>query len=114
MAHKRSDFVPEKAEGTEILTIRISKHINKQLEKLVESKKFPRNSTIPRGSKRSMIMFYVSPKQLEMLNKIVDSNVVKNRSELLRRILDKYLLDYWELVKGFKVLTHEQIKQIGA
>ncbi len=40
--------MPEKAEGTEILTIRISKHINEQLEKLVKSNKFPSKSDVIR------------------------------------------------------------------
>lgn len=38
----------EKAEGTEILTIRLSKYINSQLEKLVQTKKFPSKSDIIR------------------------------------------------------------------
>lgn len=40
--------MPEKSEGTEILTIRVSKHINEQLEKLVKNNKFPSKSDIIR------------------------------------------------------------------
>lgn len=40
--------MPEKSEGTVILSVRISKHINKQLEKLVKSQKFPSKADVMR------------------------------------------------------------------
>ena len=40
--------MPEKSEGTVILSVRISKHINKTLEKLVKNKKFPSKADVIR------------------------------------------------------------------
>ena len=48
-----------------------------------------------------------------MLNKLVNAGHSPNRSELLRRIFDSYLADYYKMIKTFQVLTPEQIKYIG-
>ena len=40
--------MPEKSEGTVILSVRISKHINKQLENIVKDNKFPSKADIMR------------------------------------------------------------------
>ncbi|MHA1380392.1 MAG: hypothetical protein ACTSRG_18660 [Candidatus Helarchaeota archaeon] len=40
--------MPEKSEGTVILSVRISKHINTKLKNLVKEKKFPSKADIMR------------------------------------------------------------------
>ena len=65
------------------------------------------------SEKMEQVIFYLQPSQIKYLNKIVASNLVPNRSELIRRIIDKYLFDYYKMIKIFEILTPEQLKAIG-
>ena len=65
------------------------------------------------GENMKQVIFYLQPSQIKYLNKIVTSGIVPNRSELIRRIIDKYLFDYYKMIKTFEILTPEQIKTIG-
>ena len=42
--------MPEISEGTVIIPVRMARHINEQLEKLVKSKKFPSKAEIIRNA----------------------------------------------------------------
>lgn len=63
--------------------------------------------------KLKIVTFNISQIQLDMLDKLVNLGHSPNRSELLRRIFDSYLVDYYKTVRTFEVLTPEQIKIIG-
>ena len=64
--------------------------------------------------KLKIVSFNISQVQLSMLDKLVNAGHSPNRSELLRRIFDSYLFDYYKIIKTFEILTPEQIKIIGA
>ena len=52
-------------------------------------------------------------KQLKMIDKILQAGFSNSRSELIRKILDQYLRDYYKGLRSMELLTLEQIRIIG-
>ena len=52
-------------------------------------------------------------KQLKIIDKIKEAGFSSSRSELIRKILDQYLIDYVKRVEMLDLLTLEQIKIMG-
>lgn len=65
------------------------------------------------GKRLRITTINLYPHQVRMLDKIIEAGFSANRSELIRRILDNYLQDYYERMKAFELLTPEQIKIMG-
>ena len=51
--------------------------------------------------------------QIKAIEKVVEAGYSCNRSELIRKIVDQYLEDYFKLMKVMELLTPEQIKIMG-
>ena len=51
--------------------------------------------------------------QLKIIDKIKEAGFSSSRSELIRKILDQYLRDYYKMLKNMELLTPEQIKIMG-
>ena len=59
------------------------------------------------------ITIHLYKKQLKIIDKIKEVGFSSSRSELIRKILDQYLRDYYNSLCGMELLTPEQIKIIG-
>ena len=60
-----------------------------------------------------IITICLFPQQLKALDKITKIGYSHSRSELIRKILDQYLGDYYKSIKAMELLTPEQIKIMG-
>ena len=60
-----------------------------------------------------VMSFVIHKKQAKLLDKIVNNGYFSSRSQLIRTILDQYLLDYIKRVEMLDLLTPEQIRIMG-
>ena len=60
-----------------------------------------------------VLSFVIHKKQGQLLDKIVGNGFFSSRSQLIRTILDQYLIDYIKRIQMLDLLTPEQIRIMG-
>ena len=51
--------------------------------------------------------------QDSLLNKMVEAGMSFSKGEVIRKLIDRYLDDYFKMLKIYEILTPEQIKILG-
>ena len=60
-----------------------------------------------------VMSFVIHKRQCILLDKILDNGFFSSRSQLIRTILDQYLIDYIKRIQMLDLLTPEQIRIMG-
>jgi len=63
-----------------------------------------------RPPRKEIITICLDVKQFKLLEKVLNVEQSSSRSELIRKIIDQYLLDYWKMLRTLDLLTDEQKK----
>ena len=63
-----------------------------------------------RPPRKEIISICLDVKQFKLLEKVLNVEQSSSRSELIRKIIDQYLLDYWKMLRTLDLLTDEQKK----
>lgn len=58
--------------------------------------------------RKEIITICLDVEQFKLLEKVLDVERSSSRSELIRKIIDQYLLDYYKMLKVMNMLTPEQ------
>lgn len=58
--------------------------------------------------RKEIVTICLDVEQFKLLKKVLDIEGSSSRSELIRKIIDQYLLDYWKMLRTLDLLTDEQ------
>jgi len=65
------------------------------------------------GKRLKITTINLYPRQIKLIDKIIEAGYTANRSLFIRTLLDQYSSDYFKMMKAFELLTVEQIKVMG-